>query len=142
MTSRTAATLAVSINSTLDSDDLDENLKIAFAVSKTGKTITRSITKFYGNEEIATADAISKAEGYSNITVRTEYLNWYNLDWKIIAWVCPLGQADEWSTTDSWEAFCIEQGLDPLEHIKRAAYEFHCDKVSLFLWNRRKAVSV
>ncbi|MGL5062360.1 MAG: hypothetical protein ACRC62_20475 [Microcoleus sp.] len=142
MTALTAAKMAFSINNQLTAEDLDENRKTAAAYKKNGKLILKSVTSFVENESCAVAEALRKASelGYSQVTVKVEFANFLNLDWKLIPWVCPIGSEREWADTDSWESFCVAQNLNPSEHIKRATYEYHSDKVSLLLWNLRKKV--
>jgi hypothetical protein len=141
MTSQTAALMASQINNTLTEEDFNENKKYATAYTKTRKIISRSITSYYADSEssFAISESSKKASdlGYTGFSVEVCFANWYNLDWKIIPWVKPLTAPGDWVSTEEWETFCVEQGLNPTEHIQRAEKEYHCDKVSLMLWNRR-----
>jgi hypothetical protein len=140
MTISTAARMAFQVNNQLTENDLNENLKVVHVYSKSGKLIPGCSSTFEGSmiDSIVIADEFAIAKGYSDFTLKVEFANWYKLDWKIIPWVCPLNEnSEDWSSTDSWYAFAISEGLNPEEHIKKLDSEYLSDQVSLLLWNLR-----
>jgi hypothetical protein len=139
----TAASMANQINNQLNSRDLDADLMIAIVLTKSGKPVRSATELFYPGEEAqASAVVVAKAQelGYSDVIVKTEIFNWYNLDWKKLPWIIPQGcDLDDWLDLTQWERYAISAGLNPGDHIREADREYRSDKVSLKLWNIRFA---
>lgn len=141
MSFQVAAQMANQINNRLTDLDLDENLMIAIALTKKGNPVRSAIELFRpGEENAAAATVIEKAQdcGYSEVSVKTEIYNWYNLDWQKLPWIIPNAQdLDDWLDLNQWERIASEAGLDPAKHIRETDSDYHSDKVSLKLWNIR-----